>query len=445
MSAANTMLGNNCSLLEKVTRLFVTRFIRQYTSTGCIILIEEDGTTLTFEGTSIGSSLKSVLKVHNPQFYWKVMTRSDLGLADAYINGDFSFDDKDKGLENLFTILIANRDSNSSLSKMSKKSGWWTPLLFAASMTPARYFFHHITRQNTLTQARRNISRHYDLSNELFSLFLDETMTYSTAVFKEEDEELKIAQLRKISILIEKAKINKNHEVLEIGCGWGSFAIEVVKQTGCRYTGITLSEEQLKFAEKKVKDAGLQDYIKFLLCDYRKLPPNSTYDRIISCEMLEHVGHKFMEQFFGCCESLLAEKGLLVLQFTSLPDERYDKYRQSSDFINEYIFPGACIPSLSRVTSAMATSSRLSVEHLENIGIHYYPTLKCWKKNFLENQNEILALGFDEEFIRTWEYYFDYCAAGFNSCTLGNYQIVFSRPGNVPVLGNPFKGFPSAY
>ncbi|KAI8560795.1 hypothetical protein RHMOL_Rhmol04G0283500 [Rhododendron molle] len=431
--AAHGMLRKSCavlnnpkhmvpSLMETGARLFVTRFLGQYISTGCLIkffwfhsLLEEGGTVFTFEGEGKKCLLRTSLRVHSPQFYWKVATQADLGLADAYINGDFSLVNKNEGLQNLFMIFIANRDLKNSFSK---KRGWWTPLLFTACIGSAKYFFRHVSRQNTLTQARRNISRHYDLSNELFALFLDESMTYSCAVFKSEDEELKVAQMRKISLLIEKARIDKEHEILEIGCGWGSLAIEVVKRTGCKYTGITLSEEQLRFAEMKVNEAGLQDRIKFLLCDYRQLPDTYKYDRIISCEMIEAVGHEYMEEFFGCCDSVLAENGLLVLQFISIPDERYDEYRQSSDFIREYIFPGGCLPSLSRITSAMAASSRLCA---------------------------IIALGFNEKFIRTWEYYFDYCAAGFKSNTLGNYQIVFSRPGNVCALGNPYKGIPSAY
>ncbi|PPR91994.1 hypothetical protein GOBAR_AA28692 [Gossypium barbadense] len=410
----------------------------------CKRLLEEGGTMFTFEGTSNKCSLKTVIKVHSPHFYWKVMTEADLGLADSYINGDFSFVDKNDGLLNLVMILIANRDLISSNSKLNKKRGWWTPLLFTAALTSAKYFFKHALRQNTLTHARRNVSRHYDLSKDLFALFLDETMTYSCAVFKTEDEDLKDAQHRKISLLIEKARIDNKHEILEIGCGWGSLAIEVVKRTGCKYTGITLSEEQLKLAEKRVKEAGLQENIRFQLRDYRQLPSTYKYDRIISCEMIEAVGHECMEDFFGCCESVLAEDGLLVLQFTSLPEERYDEYRQSSDFIKEYIFPGACIPSLTRVATAMNAASRLCVEHVENIGLHYYQTLRHWRKNFLEKQRKINALGFSDKFIRTWEYHFDYCAAGFKSNTLGNYQVVLSRPGNVAALGNPFKGFPSA-
>ncbi|XP_059653209.1 uncharacterized protein LOC132300216 isoform X2 [Cornus florida] len=380
------------SLVETWARIFVTKFLQFYISTGSLILLEEGGTILSFEGPRRKSLLKTYLKIHNPQFYWKVASQADLGLADAYINGDFSFVDKSEGLLNLFLIFIANRDLKTSVSRSNNKRGWWTPLLSTAGIASTKYFLKHVLNQNTLTQARRNISRHYDLSNELFSLYLDETMSYSSAIFKTESEDLKVAQLRKISILIEKARIDEKHDVLDIGCGWGTLAIEVVKRTGCKYTGITLSEEQLRFAEMRVEEAGLQ--------------------------------------------------------FISIPDERYDEYRRSSDFIKEYIFPGGCLPSLSRITSAMAASSRLCIEHLENIGIHYYQTLRCWRKNLMKNQSKILALGFDEKFIRTWEYYFDYCAAGFKTRTLGDYQIVFSRPGNVATFADAYEDDedrPSAY
>ncbi|KAH9681822.1 Amino oxidase domain-containing protein [Citrus sinensis] len=373
MIAAHGVLGKRCaslcnprnmvpSLMERGARLFVARFLKQFVCAGCLILLEEVGTTFTFEGTRRYCNLRTVLRIHNPQFYWKVMTHADLGLADSYIDGDFSFADKEEGLLNLI------------------------------------------------------------MSNELFALFMDESMTYSCPIFKDEDEDLKVAQMRKHSLQIEKARVSKGHGVLEIGCGWGTFAIEVVRQTGCNYTGITLSAEQLKYAEMKVNEAGLQDHIRLYLCDYRQLPKAKKYDRIISCEMMEAVGHDYMEEYFGCCESLLAKDGLLVLQFSSTPDARYNEYRLSSDFIKEYIFPGGCLPSLSRITSAMAAASSLSVEQVENIGMHYYKTLRCWRKNFMENQSKILALGFNEKFIRTWEYYFDYSAAGFKTRTLGNYQ-----------------------
>ncbi|XP_076942205.1 uncharacterized protein LOC143612004 [Bidens hawaiensis] len=453
MVAANSLLNKSCevlnnpkhmvpSLLETGARFFVARFLQDYIAMGSLILLEEGGTMFAFEGTRKKCPLKVYLRVHNPQFYWKIVTEADLGLADAYINGDFSFVDEKEGLLNMFVIFIFNRDLQSSASACTKRGGWWTPMFLTAGVASAKYFYHHISRQNSLTQARRNISRHYDLSNELFALFLDETMTYSCAIFKSENEDLKTAQMRKITSLIEKAKVEKNHEVLEIGCGWGTLAIELVKRTGCKYTGITLSEEQLRYAESKVKEAGLQDHIRFMLCNYRQLPQNYKFDRIISCEMLEAVGHEYMEEFFGCCEVALAENGIFVLQYISIADMRYDEYRRSSDFIKEYIFPGGCLPSFSRVTSAMAASSRLCVEHVENIGIHYYQTLRYWRTNFMEKQSKILGLGFDQKFIRTWEYYFDYCAAGFKTHTLGVYQIVFSRPGNISAL---HSGIPSAY
>ncbi|CAE5968618.1 unnamed protein product [Arabidopsis arenosa] len=395
-------------------------------------ITEEGGTMFTFEGKDSRCHLKSKLEIHSPQFYWKVMTQADLGLADAYINGDFSFVDKETGLLNLIMILIASKELNSNLAK---KRGRWTPMFLTTGLASAKHFLKHFYRQNNLTQARRSISRHYDLSNELFAIFLDDTMSYSSAVFKSVDEDLKAAQMRKIYLLIDKARIEKNHEVLDIGCGWGTLAIEAVRRTGCKYTGITLSIEQLKYAEEKVKQAGLQDRITLKLCDYRQLSDARKYDRIISCEMLEHVGHKFIETFFSHCEAALAEDGIFVLQFISIPEERYNEYRLSSDFIKEYIFPGGCLPSLARVTSAMASSSRLCIENVENIGIHYYQTLRLWRKNFLDRQKQIMDLGFDDRFIRTWEYYFDYCAAGFKTRTLGDYQIVFSRPGNVVAFG----------
>ncbi|CAN8258365.1 unnamed protein product [Cochlearia groenlandica] len=427
------------SLTETLARHFVNRFLRNFILTGRVTLLEEEtGTMFTFGQKDTTCPLESILKIHTPQFYWKVMTQADIGLADAYINGDFSFVDKDSGLLNLIMILITNRDLNSTKSSFVKKRGWWTPMFLTAGAASAKYFLKHVFNMNTLTQARRNISRHYDLSNELFGLFMDDTMSYSAAIFKSRDEDLKSAQMTKINRLIEKARIEKNHEVLEIGCGWGTLAIEVVRRTGCKYTGITLSIEQLKYAEAKVKEAGLEEKITLELCDYRQISKAHKYDRIIACEMIEAVGHEFYEKFFSCCEAALAKDGVFVMQFTAIPEHLYDEYRLSSDFIKEYIFPGGLLPSLARVTSAMSSSSRLCIVDVENIGIHYYQTLKCWRKTFLGRQKEINELGFDDKFIRTWEYYFDYCAAGFKTLTLRNYQVVFSRPGNTNVFGDPF-------
>ncbi|KAI4373884.1 hypothetical protein MLD38_011947 [Melastoma candidum] len=453
--AANNMIGAKLSIIKNPTRMvlsikeivaraFVTRFLGHFICTGKLTLLEEGGTIFTFEGSQKKCPLTVVLRIHSPRFYWKVMTEADFGLAHSYMDGDFSLIDKHQGLLNLFQIIIANQELDSTASNLNKRRGWWTPTVSTAVVAFAVYYLKHLLRRNTITQARRNIAQHYDLSNDMFALFLEESMMYSCAVFKSPDEGLNDAQMRKISLMIKKAKIEKSHEVLELGCGWGCIGIEVVKQTGCRYTGITLSKEQLKYGEMRAKEAGLQDRIRFLLCDYRELPTTVKYDRIIGCEVLECVGHEYMEEFFGCIESLLAEDGLLVMQFSSMPEQKYEENRLCPGFIKEYIFPGGCIASMNRMTTAMASASRLCVEHVENIGIHYYLTLRCWRSNFLEKQKEIMALGFDEKFIRTFEFYFDYCAAGFLSRTLGNYQVVYSRPGNGETLGPPYQSFPSA-
>uniref|UniRef100_A0ACD5YUX1 Uncharacterized protein n=1 Tax=Avena sativa TaxID=4498 RepID=A0ACD5YUX1_AVESA len=384
-AAAQGLLGKQCELLlnprqmipswtEAGMRLLVARFFNQYISIGNLILVEEGGSVFSFGKACDKCRVKYVLQVHDPSFYWKVATEGTIGLAEAYINGCFSLVDKREGLLNILLILVANRDARRNRA-IARKGGRWTPFHVTASLAYAKHCLRHVSRKNTATQTRRNISQHYDLSNDFFKLFLDKSMTYSCAVFKMEDESLEAAQQRKLSLLISKENIT------------------------------------------------------FLLCDYRQIPP-CKYDAIISCGMIEHVGHEYIEEFFACCESHLAEDGILVLQFISAPEERYDQYRKRPDFIKEYIFPGGCLPSLARVMSAMSTSSRFSIEHVENIGPHYYTTLIRWRDNFMANKDQVLALGFDDKFIRLWEYYLIYSASSFKARALGDYQVVFSRPGN---------------
>ncbi|KAL3683325.1 hypothetical protein R1sor_001347 [Riccia sorocarpa] len=446
--AAHLLLGKRVEILANVKQMVpswteygaqqaVVAVLNKFIRTGHLQILEAGGTIFDFIGTKEGCGLKVTIRVQSPQFYWKIATRADLGLADAFIDGDFTFVGNKDGLVHLLELLIANRDINRA-DVQSQNSGWWNPILATATIGAAISYLRHKLRGNSLTNARRNISRHYDLSNDFFTLFLDETMTYSSAIFKGPDHEEPLidAQLRKLHVLIDMARIERDHEVLEIGCGWGSMAVEVVRRTGCRYTGITLSVEQLKLATARVKDAGLEDRITLKLCDYRALPDKHKYHRIISCEMLEHVGHEYYKEFFSRCDYLLAKDGLVVIQVISIPDERYDEYRKSSDFIREYIFPGGCLPCLNALTSAMAAGSTLSVEHLENIGPHYFRTLMSWREKFLSNISECKKLGFNDKFIRMWEYYLVYCAAGFKTRTLGDLQLVLSRPGNVAALGN---------
>ncbi|TVU25538.1 hypothetical protein EJB05_28037 [Eragrostis curvula] len=445
-AAALGLLGRKCDLLvnpkpmvpswtEAGARLLVARNLDQYISIGNFCILEDGGTTFSFGKACEKCHIKSVMRVHDPQFYWKAATEGDLGFASAYINGYISFVDHRHGLVNLVMITLANRGERKRLSSIAQKSiytrkAWWAPFLGISGLAFAKYFLRHAMRKNSVSQARKNISEHYDLSNDFFALYLDPSMTYSSGIFKEEDESLEAAQLRKHDSLINKAKVESGHHVLDIGCGWGTLAIRLVKKTGCKYTGITLSEEQLKYAKTKVKESGLEDRITLLLCDYRQLPTSQKFDRIISCEMIEHVGHEYMDDFFASCEYHLADHGLLVLQFIAIPEELYDKMRKRPEFIKTYIFPGGCLPSLGRIVSAMSNASRLNIQHLENIGDHYYTTLMKWMDNFVGNREKASDLGFDKKFIRTWEYYLSYCAATFKSRTILDYQVVFARPGD---------------
>ncbi|GBG62545.1 hypothetical protein CBR_g31184 [Chara braunii] len=430
------------SYLESFAKWVVLQFLKDFIKVGHFELLEAGGSVMSFGEPVTGinpdikiTPLRCSVRVIRPAFYWKVATRADLGIADAYVDGDFTCVGD---MLDLLLVLIANRDRVRAPGKVERSTRpWWKPPLLTAWLGSAMAYFRHMTRNNTLTMARQNIVAHYDLSNDMFKLFLDETMTYSCAIFKDPSESLKTAQLRKLHALIDKARIKPHHRVLEIGFGWGSLSMEIVRRAGCHVTGITLSRRQLELAEKRVRAAGLQDKIDFKLVDYRNLPGIGCFDRILSCEMLEAVGHEYYGTFFQNCDRLLAPNGLLVVQVISTPEERYEEYRKSSDFIKEYIFPGSTCPSLTALVSAMEASSSFSLEHVENIGTHYATTLLRWRENFMSHKREIKDLGFSDAFIRTWDYYFTYCAAGFQTRTLGDLQLVFSRPGNVEALGLP--------
>ncbi|WVZ64255.1 hypothetical protein U9M48_013805, partial [Paspalum notatum var. saurae] len=430
-AAALELLGRKCDLLvspkqmvpswtQSVARLLVVRKFDRFISIGNLSFvhsIHEGGATFSFGKACEKCHLKSVIRVHDPQFYWKVATEAELGFAYAYINGYISFVDNKDGLLNNILIFISNgaerRRLNSSANKSSYvKKGWWTHLLGITGVAHAKYSLRHASRNNSVSKARNNISEHYDLSNDFFALCLDPSMSYSCAIFKEDDENLEAAQQRKNNNLINKAKVEPEHHVLEI-----------VVKTGCKYTGITLSEQQLKHAKRKVKEAGLE-VIKEE--DQRNDISTVGLINMFPCcsfsEMIEHVGHEYMDNFFACIEHHLTENGIFVIQAMSLPEQRYDKVKNRPDFLREYIFPGGCLPSLARIMSAMSNASRLCVQHVENIGDHYYTTLIHWRDNFMANRENASALGFDEKLIRTWEYYLNDAAALFKAHIVMDYQ-----------------------
>lgn len=361
-------------------------------------------------------------------FYSRVALSADIGFAEAYIAGDFTIDSQEH-LVSIFRIFILNRD-HQQLSGRGLAISQFGSLLNSVL---------HSLNANSLVGSRRNIQAHYDLSNELFATFLGPSWTYSCAIFRGGEQcSLEDAQYAKLDSIIEKAKLTAECDVLEIGCGWGEFAIRAAKKVGCHVTGVTLSDEQLTLARRRACEAGVSSLVTFELLDYRNLPEKGhQYDRVVSIEMLEAVGHDFLPEFFKTVDSILKQTGVAVVQVITTPEERYDEYRNSSDFIQKHIFPGGLCPSMEAIVCAMAQGSKLCLEDAENIGPHYATTLKAWRLRFMESveRGEVAAAGFDDQFVRKWNYYFCYCEAGFATRTLGNMQLVLSRPGNVQSLG----------
>ena len=285
----------------------------------------------------------------------------------------------------------------------------------------------HWSLANVVGKAKDNVAAHYDLSNDMFALFLDPTMSYSSAFFTSEKETLEQAQMNKIRMMIRKAHVKSTDHVLEIGSGWGALAMEAVRMTGCRVTSLTLSEEQKKLADERIAAAGLSDRIEIKLSDYRDF--QGTFDKVISVEMIEQVGHEFLGTYFKCIERFLKPDGIAVIQAITLADHRYAGYLKGCDFIQKYIFPGSCLPCISAMTDALARETELVVDDIENIGPHYARTLRMWQDAFNANADKVRALGFDERFIRMWNYYFSYCEAAFATRTIGDVQLVLARPG----------------
>eukprot|EP00171_Calliarthron_tuberculosum_P009123 IDg9123t1 len=337
-------------------------------------------------------------------FYVRVAAAADIGLAEAFMAGDFDVENAEQLLR-VFLVLIVNRDTQ-ALSASRLSLSW---------IGAALNRFLHRLNSNTLLGSRRNIEAHYDLSNDLFATFLGESWTYSCAYFGAPGMTLDDAQRAKIDMILGKAQLCADTHLLEIGCGWGELAIRAAQRVGCRVTGITLSREQLALARERARDADVEALVQFELVDYRVLAERGAmFDRVVSVEMLEAVGHEYLPEFFGVLERILAPDGLAVVQVITTPEERYDVYRTTTDFVQKHIFPGGLCPSFEAIVSAAAASSALSVEHVQNIGPHYATTLREWRRRFVAavKSGRVGELGFDELFVRKWTYYLCYCEAG---------------------------------
>jgi cyclopropane-fatty-acyl-phospholipid synthase len=365
------------------------------------------------------SELRTELDVHDWRFFGRLLHGASVGVGESYVAGEWSATD----LVSLFRIVIANRRA---LRRV-------TP---AAILNVAGDKLIHHLRANRLGQSKRNIAAHYDLSNALYATFLDDTMTYSAAVFETPAVTLEEAQLAKYRRLAEKARIDADCHVLEIGCGWGGFAIFAARTYGCRVTGITLSEEQASLARERVAEAGLEDLVEIRIVDYREV--EGSFDRIVSIEMLEAVGHRYLSTYFATIDRLLAPDGLAAVQVITIPEQRYDSYKRRPDFIQRYIFPGGHLPSLEAMSGTMGRASELYVDDVENIGMHYAETLRRWRERFLDRADEVRELGFDEPFVRMWEFYLAYCEAAFLARYINDLQLVLTRPMNGALGTSPY-------
>jgi cyclopropane-fatty-acyl-phospholipid synthase len=352
------------------------------------------------------------LTIHDPAAWVDIAFSGGLGAGEAYMAGRWHCDDL-TGLAQLFlrnpqVLYGLNRGPGRLVSLVNKV---W-----------------HALRRNTLQGSRRNIAAHYDLGNEMFELFLDDTMMYSCAIFERPQATLLQASIEKLDRVCRKLELHPGDHLLEIGSGWGGLALHAARHYGCRVTTTTISREQYDMARKRISQAGLDDRVTVLRKDYREL--SGQYDKLVSIEMIEAVGHAYFDTYFEKCSSLLKPDGLMLLQSITIAEQRYAAARRSVDFIQRYIFPGGCLPSVAVISDAVARNTDMRLLHLEDIGPHYATTLKHWRERFMARLDAVRALGYSEEFIRMWEYYLCYCEGGFRERAIGTAQVLLGKPLN---------------
>jgi len=354
------------------------------------------------------------ITVHNPRAYWRVLTGGSIASGEAYIDGDWSSRD----LTEVTRLFSANMET---LLAMTDNQSW----IMKAALKVA-----HFGRRNTMLGSKENISAHYDLGNDFFALFLDPTMMYSAAVYPAADSTLDQAAIHKLDLICQSLELSADDELIEIGTGWGGMAIYAAEHYGCRVTTTTISQEQYEHTRAQVAARGLQDRITVLCQDYRKL--EGSFDKLVSIEMIEAVGHEFYESYFQCVSRLLKPTGKAVIQAITIPDQRYDFARQSVDYIKRYIFPGGCLPSLGVIADNLARHTDLQMTQLRDITLDYARTLEAWHHSFLAQLDRVREMGFDDRFIRMWRFYLSYCEGGFRERIIGTYQITMAKPGYRP-------------
>ena len=365
----------------------------------------------------------AIIHVRSHSFYSKCVQYGDIGLGEAYVDGDWDSDD----ISAVVSWFILNIDQAPSMSGSAAKS-------IAINFLGTINRIGHLLRPNNPEMSKTNIHEHYDLGNEFYKLFLDKTMTYSCGYFENESSSLSEAQTAKYDRLCKKLNIKQSDHILEIGCGWGGFAEHAASKYGCKITGITISEEQLKFAQNRINTAGLSDKVDLIFKDYRHVKGH--FDKIVSIEMLEAVGDAYLEEYFQQCNRLLKPEGLLGIQIITCPDSRYKQLRNGTDWTQKHIFPGSLLLAQHRIAQAMEKAGTLFLNSWEEFSQNYARTLKAWHERFNGSLEEVRAQGFDESFIRKWNYYLCYCHAGFSMRNVGVAQAIYTRPNNLSLRGH---------
>jgi len=361
-------------------------------------------------GVDDAAALQVTVTVHDPAAYRRVALRGSIGVGESYMAQEWSCDD----LTALVRLFVLNRTALDGLERGPVRLAM---LLFKSG---------HWLRRNTKTGSRSNIAAHYDLGNAFYRLFLDDSLMYSCALFETPDSPLEQASLAKLERICQKLQLSPADHVLEIGTGWGGFALYAAEHCGCHVTTTTISREQYQLACERDLQAGLQDRVEVLLKYYREL--EGRYDKLVSIEMIEAVGHQHFDQYFQACCQLLKNDGLMLLQAITIADQEYERARREVDFIQRYIFPGGCLPSLTALSQSLTRASDLRIFHLEDIGPHYALTLRHWRERFLSRLDQVRAQGFSDKFIRMWEYYLCYCEGGFTERALGTVQLILTKP-----------------
>ncbi len=374
------------------------------------IVVTENGRHESFGDVTDDLPLTVQLTVNDPRFYSDIAFGGAVGAGESYIHGCWSCDE----LTTLVRILVKNRDV---LLDMDGGTSYLTK--------PLQKIFHRLNR-NTRDGSRRNIAAHYDLGNDFYSLWLDKRMMYSSAIFEHADISLDVASAAKLDRICRKLDLGPDDHVLEIGAGWGGFAIFAAENYGCRVTTTTISKQQHHYARYAIAEAGLEDRIALLQSDYRDL--EGQYDKLVSIEMIEAVGHEYHDAYFGKCCELLKRDGLMLLQAITIADQHYDRAKKTVDFIKRYIFPGGCLTSVTAMSDTLTRVTDMRIVDLEDIGPHYAETLQRWRERFFANIDAVRGMGFSEEFIRMWQYYLCYCEGGFLERAIGNVQLLMIRP-----------------